>query len=402
MTNTTFADKMKRHLQHRREKETRKDYGYLNLPKNVKTLKFDEDVRKVKLDFMLYRVTDKRHPDCDPPDIAMEGMGWYSRPFSVHRNVGADDESAVCLTSIGKKCPICEYRVKRIKEGADKEEFKEFYPKQRRLYVVIPIAVKKKDSEKWEEFGDGQPVIWDMSTKLFQELLDETLEEDPDNFCFPNLEDGKTAILTIKWEKLGKNSYPEVRHIEFDDREPYDESALDEMPNLDNLLIVPTYEELHSKFFETDVEEDGGILTAPKRDEEEEEEKPRRSFHKPDKDEEEAPKRSSFRKTTSTDVSSGRKPVKEEDDPEPESEPEKKSFRKPKEFKKEETPPVKKSFERRKLVKEENVTSVEKPKSSKERCEYGHRFGIDAMDFDECETECSIWSECAKQKERNK
>lgn len=235
----SFADKMKRHLHNRKEREARKSFGYLNLPKDVKTLQLEDDIHKIKVDFMMYKVTDKRHPDYDPPDVAIEGSAWWSRPLLVHRDVGANNETLVCPTSIGKKCPICEYRTKRIKEGADKEEFKVFYPKPRRLYVINPLEVKRKGAEDWEEFEEaGVPFVWDMSTKLFQDILDETLEESPENMSFPNFEDGKTAILTLKWEKLGKTTYPEVRHIEFEDRDPYDEKLLDQMPNLDTLPIV--------------------------------------------------------------------------------------------------------------------------------------------------------------------
>ena len=148
---SSFRDKMKRHLTTKREREERKSFSYLNLPKGVKQLVVDEDVRKIKVDFLMYKVTDNRHPDRELPDIAIEGSPWWRRPFKVHRDVGSLNETVICPISIGKKCPICDYRTKLIKGGADKEEFKVFYPKPRCLYLGVLLAIKKAGSEDWEE-----------------------------------------------------------------------------------------------------------------------------------------------------------------------------------------------------------------------------------------------------------
>jgi len=379
---SSFADKMKRHIHNRKEREANKSHGYLKLPKDIKTLSLEDDVHKIKVDFMMYGVTDKRHPDRDDPDVAVEGSAWWSRPFLVHREVGPNTDTVVCPTSIGKKCPICEYRVKRIKEGADKEEFKKFYPKPRRLYIVNVLEVKRKGSDKWEEFEEsGVPFVWDMSTKLFQEILDETLEESPENMCFPNFEDGKTAILTLKWEKLGKTSYPDVRHIDFEDRDPYDEKLIEQMPNLDELLVILPYKDIEDKFFEVD-EEDAGSLRPASDNEEEEtpEETPqqegrsllRRGKYAGGEKEKETPEpKPALKRGLRTSA------------PEPAPEPER-------------TPA---STPKRSLSPKKETSS---PRSSgSERCEYGHRFGEDSMKFEECENECSIWRDCMKEKERN-
>ncbi len=51
------------------------------------------------------------HPDRDEEyGIAVPGSLWYKRPYWLHRGVGPENVSIVCPSSIGKKCPICEYR----------------------------------------------------------------------------------------------------------------------------------------------------------------------------------------------------------------------------------------------------------------------------------------------------
>ena len=383
---SSFADKMRSHITHRKERESNKSYGYLNLPKGLKTLSVEEDIHKIKVDFLLYLVTDKRHPDLVASEgIAAVGTPWWSRPFSIHREVGPagnDSVTVVCPTSIGKKCPICEHRVKRIKEGADKEEYKHFYPKQRRLYVVNVLEIKKKGMEEFEEFEDaGVPLIWDMSTKLFQDVLDEILEEYPEHLDFCSLETGKTAVLTLKWEKLGKTTYPEVRHIDFEEREPYDEKILEDIPNLDDLLVVRSYEEIENLFYELDNEND--TIS---------------SDNDPDDD---------------SDADS-------DDDPKPSLLGRKRKIIKPDTEEKDEEKPLKRSLTRKdspqskkRTLKSENEEDDEEPvnhkkglkspakSSATEKCEYGHRFGIDAMEFEECENDCPIWNECLKEKERN-
>lgn len=380
----SFADKMRSHITHRKERESNKSYGYLNLPKGLKTLSVNEDTHKLKVDFLLYLVTDKRHPDLVASEgIAAVGTPWWSRPFSIHREVGPagnDSVTVVCPTSIGKKCPICEHRVKRIKEGADKEEYKHFYSKQRRLYVVNVLEIKKKGMEEFEEFEDaGVPLIWDMSTKLFQDVLDETLEEYPEHLDFCSLETGKTAVLTLKWEKLGKTTYPEVRHIDFEEREPYDEEILKDIPNLDDLLVVRSYEEIENLFYELDNEND--TIS---------------SDNDPDDD---------------SDADS-------DDDPKPSLLGRKRKIIKPDTEEKDEEKPLQRKLARKgspqskkRTLKSENEDNEEPTlkrelksfakSSSTERCEYGHRFGIDAMEFEECENDCPIWNECLKEKERN-
>jgi len=41
------------------------------------------------------------------------------KTYWLHRNVGANNESVICPSSIGKKCPICEHRAQMLKDGAD-------------------------------------------------------------------------------------------------------------------------------------------------------------------------------------------------------------------------------------------------------------------------------------------
>lgn len=257
-----------------RQKQASSSYGFLRLPKGVPIFNVDGGSR-VKLDIMPYVVQMENHPDrYDDEGIAAPGELWYKLPFKIHRNIGVDNDAVVCPRSFGKPCPICEYREKRLKEGANwkDDEIKEIKASQRNLYVVTP-----RGSKEHEEI----PHIWEMSQFLFQNLLNQELEEDEANAVFPDLEDGKTLRIRFDKQQLGKNSFAEASRIDFYDRkEAYDESILDDIPCLDECLEVLSYKELEAKFLEIDPEdiadEDEDIIEDDWEEDEDEEPVPKR------------------------------------------------------------------------------------------------------------------------------
>jgi len=341
-----------------RQKAQASQFGYLNLPKGIQM--FQEEPGRVWLDILPYKVTDEKHPDRDDElGIAVPGELWYKRPFKIHRNVGVNNETVVCLTSIGKRCPICEYRAKLRKEGGNEEEVAALRPSRRNLYVVVPKNNKKYDEE---------PHIWDISQYCFQDLLNDEIEEDEEVAGFPDLEDGLTLKIRFSEEKFGKNTFSMASRIDFIDRdEAYDESILDEVPNLDEILEVLPYKRMEAKFFELDEAEE------ETEDEEEEDDIPdfsskrkRRKLKEPEEEEEEEEEEEDKPKQKS-----GSKPVKAEEEPEEEEE---------------EEPPARR-------------TKRNKKKKTANKCPYGHVFGKDCDEYpDDCD-ECDLWDECIEASE---
>ena len=262
-------------------------YGHLNLPKGVGVFNPDPDGR-YKLDFLPYKVTDTKHPDKDEESgVALVGDLWWKRPYKLHRNVGASNDSAVCLTSIGKKCPICEYRTKRMKDGAEKEETDAMKASTRILYIVVPL-----DSKKHED----KIHIFDISQWNFQNLLGEELKENEDNEVFPDIEEGLTLKVRFEGATMGNSKpFPQASRIDFLEREEtYTESILDEIPNLDEVLKILSYKELDDKFLEME-DDDGGKLKDVDEDETPKTARTKKSLRAPkeekkEKDEDETPK----------------------------------------------------------------------------------------------------------------
>jgi hypothetical protein len=288
-----------------KQKTADSSYGYLNLQKGLNVFKPDPGGRTC-LDIIPYVVTDERHPDRDEEaGIAMSGDLWYRRPFKIHRNVGVSKETVVCPTTFGKKCPICEYRNVLVNRKADKEETKALKPSSRNLYCVIPIGQKGLEEEI---------MIWDVSQFLFQDLLNDELEENRDNEVFPDLEQGLSLKIRFDSKTMGSGDpFAQASRIDFVDRkEQYTEEILDSVPNLDEILQLLSYKEIEAKFQELEgeeVSEDEVEEERPKKiikrereeepkkttrrrepEPEEEEEKPRRKIAKEEEEEEEEEK----------------------------------------------------------------------------------------------------------------
>jgi hypothetical protein len=235
----------------------RSGYGYLKLPKGLGV--FSPEVGKsVTLDFFPYEVTTKNHPDKhEGTGRAIKGAWWYKRPFKKHGNVGADNETVVCPTSIGKPCPICEYKTKRAKDGADKEEIRSLKANDRDLYLVNPLDSAKHDA--------GKMYLMDISDYNFQAFLDKEMKDDvPDDFFDP--EEGVSLKVRFASETMGAGKpFAQADKITVIDRKKqYKEAFYMEAPSLDTFLTILTYDELEAKFFEVDKEETDSDEDAPR------------------------------------------------------------------------------------------------------------------------------------------
>lgn len=305
-------------------------YGHLSLPKGVAVFK-EEPKSRVQMDIMPYVVTDSNHPDRDEEwEIAVPDSLWYKRPYWLHRNIGPNNDSVVCPKSAGNRCPICEHREQLLREGADWDDdaVRALKSSMRNLYIIIPRRQKNYEEE---------PHIWDISQYLFQDKLNEEIQEDEEYETFPDLEEGLTLRIRFSEESIGSNKFAETSRIDFKERkEPYPESILDEIPNLDEILEVPSTKAAEAMFF-------GGMSEDELEDAKGEED---------DWDEDDG---------WDDDEILDDAPVEEE--PEPEPKPKPKRRRKP------------------------------KKKKAKSECPHGHEFGSDCDEYDDCD-ECDDWEDC--------
>lgn len=357
-------------------------FGHLKLPKGLNVFKEDPGSR-VNLDIMPYEVTVSNHPDRDDEyEIAVNGSLWYKRPYWLHRSIGSDNQSIVCPSSAGQKCPICEYRAQLLKEGADwsDDSVKALKPSMRNLYVVIP-----KGNKKYDEV----PHVWDISQFLFQEKLNEEIGENEEYEVFPDLEEGLTLRIRFSKESFGSNKFAETSRIDFKKRDkPYDESILEDIPSLDDLLEIPSYKAVEAIFF-------GGIdpEEVDPEEEEEEEKKPARNRKRPQPEpEEDDDDEDDEDDDDDVDVEPEEEEEEEEEEqkgapPKPPARTRGKKTEEPKKDNKKADKVDSKKNDKKPSKKEEDK------KSGKKSCPYGHKFGNDCEEYDECD-KCKMWEAC--------
>ncbi|HDY89549.1 MAG TPA: hypothetical protein ENH82_15740 [bacterium] len=335
---TSFQGRIGRNIE--KKKSEKKGTRYLSLPSGVE--QFKPEKGSIKFDIMPYLVTDEHHLDRDDENgDAVVGDIWWKRPFKVHKGVGVDGDTVVCPKTIGKPCPICEHGKKLNDDGEEWDDIKEIFAKDRSLYIIIPI-----DASNFDEEYEEKPYVFDMSYHLFEKQLDEELGVDEENEVFPNLEGGKTLDVRFREKKFGKISFYETAVIKFEDREQdYEDDYVDEMPNLDEMLTILSYDQLKTMFFEQG-----------------------------DPDEEETQEFEEVKEEETTKPA--RKPktiTKTNQEPEPEEEVEE-----------EKTKPIRKTAS----------------KESKNKCPHGHVYGQDGNEKDEC-GDCELWDDCMDELEKN-
>tara|TARA_Y100000034_G_scaffold132663_1_gene196198 strand:- start:275 stop:1339 length:1065 start_codon:yes stop_codon:yes gene_type:complete len=221
-----------------------------SLPSHVSF--FKEKAGTINLDILPYEVTDPHHLDEVPV-----GELAYCRTVWVHKNVGVDNRSIICLAKMWKEaCPICEELEALKNEGDPSKEktIKNMYPKRREIYnLVHPTAPEKF-------------MVWDISYHTFGKELerDMTLAKDDDpKLGFPDMEGGSTLQVQFVDEPFqtadGKGgTFVKTHRIDYVSREEYDESILQKVVNLDECVNRPSYDDVVRMVFGGDEEEEAG------------------------------------------------------------------------------------------------------------------------------------------------
>lgn len=219
------------------------DNTAFEMPDDKKLFALKSD-KAVRLDIIPYEVGEG-NPWAD------KGQLHYERTYWVHRGIGVDQTSFVCLAkTCGDPCPICEHRAKMAKDqDADEDLIKDLAPKERQLFNVINTKEPNKGVQ-----------IWEISFHLFGKRLDKEIQnsDDDDNFeKFAELEGGFTLKCGIDEKSFGGKSFYEVSSINFKPREAdYDEDILEQTVCLDDILIIKDYDELKEIFLQTTDDDD--------------------------------------------------------------------------------------------------------------------------------------------------
>jgi hypothetical protein len=173
-----------------------------------------------------------------------EGKIAYYLDIYIHRAIGVNEDSFICLNrSYGQKCPICDH-IAELKKTDDYDEdyVKSLNPTRRAIYNIQVL-----DNPK--EIAKGIQ-LWDVSHFLFEKELAELAKKKQGggyvNFSDPD--EGK--IISFRKKGEGKSTkYPALSFEERD--EPISDELLDNAKVLEDLLHIPTYDEVYDAFFGT-------------------------------------------------------------------------------------------------------------------------------------------------------
>lgn len=157
----------------------------------------------------------------------------------MHYSLGPDGKTAVtCLSTFGKKCPICEY-LDSI-QGSKNKEDKEMLNNCRKTKRIF-IAVLNRDSQDEEE----KPLILGIGKSILQGITDTIC--DPDYGDITDFEEGRDITITKSGTGLSTSYSVLPKPKATIASETMSEDELDEaIPDLDSLFVEKSVEELEA------------------------------------------------------------------------------------------------------------------------------------------------------------
>lgn len=174
---------------------------------------------------------------------AAPGMLHPERTFSIHKHIGVDDNSYVCLwDSLKQRCPVCDWRAGAKRDpDADAQLVKALEPSVRTLWNVYDYGEPQNNWQLWE-------FSWHCFTK---QLLSRCRDSDPEDryadFYYPD--NGFTLRVGFEEKPLPRGSFFTATTIDFKARAtPFTDQHCRALPCLDDLLIITPYDKLRELF----------------------------------------------------------------------------------------------------------------------------------------------------------
>ena len=244
----TLASKVKANTE--RQKRGAMNASYLSLPEGIPLIQIKEKMTLV-VDFLPYTVTSDHHMDKDVKlKMAVKGTEWWKLPFRTHKGIGPNRQAIVCPRSVSPKlrCPICEEYDAEREQGASHDDVGHLWPSLRNLYLVYP---RMKGYPK-------VPHILDISQHLCQRFINDEMESQ-EEYDFMDVRQGKTVSLRFSERTHNNYKFYEVSRIDFLERKKaIPKSVLQKAAeiDLDNCLVVLSYDEILEIFHSTTPVED--------------------------------------------------------------------------------------------------------------------------------------------------
>lgn len=205
---------------------------------------FKPEEGRNRINIIPYTIKSKNHPLVRSGDCKV-GEKDYIMDIFAHRSIGAGESSVICLKkTYGKPCPVCEQSETFRKQGKE-DEAAALRPSRRVFYNV-------------QDLKDGKLKIFETSHFLFEkELIDEARDGEEGFVNFADEDEGKEISFKAVKEKKGKIEYLAFKSFRFEDREDkLDEDLFEDAVSFDEVMNVPTYEQVQKMLYGEDGEEE--------------------------------------------------------------------------------------------------------------------------------------------------
>lgn len=186
------------------------------------------------------------------PDMK-EGEDAYCFQPYMHRNIGPNNRDVVCLArTYNKPCPICEHVKKLINDGADEDLINEIKVQvnPRAIYNVHVLDNEKEQAKGVQVFHASH---YTMEGKLLELANKPTRPGGKGIETFVPYPLADKDGRTIYFKRKGKGMSTEFVALSFEDRNySIPKDILKQAHVLDELIEIPSYEQVKAMLFGDD------------------------------------------------------------------------------------------------------------------------------------------------------
>ena len=204
------------------------------------------------VNFLPFRIGSPKHPEVAAGRAKVGDYDFVLDVF-VHRNLGPGKKSFICpQKTYGKPCPVCQ-EVNKLYDAGQEDAARALRASRRAIYAVQVVDEKGH--------GEDKVRVLDVSHYGFAKDLMSTaasLLRGKGVIPFADLDGGKLVTWKCEEQTIGKNGkWQKATTFQFDDRqEEIPDSLLEQVPSLDEGLIIPTADQLEKAMYGED--EGGG------------------------------------------------------------------------------------------------------------------------------------------------
>jgi hypothetical protein len=191
-----------------------------------------------------------------------EGSPTYLIDVWVHQKVGINENDYVCMArNYNKPCPICDYinAQKSRNSLLSPEEEQSLNPQQQALLTTAREAALSKcepkrrclynivcyDSTKEQDSG---VFVWEIAHFLFEKKILAIAREPRGGGFIPFTSPDNGKSIYFERQGSGSDNTQYLGHKFIDRPEPISDKILESAFTLDELILVPSYEDLRTEF----------------------------------------------------------------------------------------------------------------------------------------------------------